>query len=231
MYLQRNSILCILFLLCSYSSFAQVKKETDKKEQELKEDNLNKTDKLNRKQGLWYFKKEASHGEPAYTTFGNFENDKKQGIWYKLDNYGQLMAIETFRQGQLNGNAQYYDKGNLTAIGNYRSLEQSKQLDSIWVTDPITLYDTLIVIPSEYGYVKHGSWRHYNPITGQLISEETYQIDKLIYKTVYHTTPKNDSAYISKRIEALPHNNYPKEKKPKRQNAKSSLYPNMNKKR
>ena len=228
---QKNKILLFLFLFFSYNSFAQNAKSTVKKEKETKEDNLNKTDKANKKQGLWYIKKEANYGEPAYTTFGSFEDDKKQGIWYKLDEYAQLMAIETYRQGQLNGNAQYYEQGKLTAIGNYRSLEQSKKLDSIWVTDPITLYDTLIVIPSEYGYVKHGLWRHYNPFTGQLVSEETYQIDRLIYKTEYQTTSKNDSAYISKKIEALPHNQYPKNKKPERQESKSSLYPNLNKKR
>lgn len=230
MLINKKNLFFLFFLLISCSVTAQTKKGNIKDE-EKKSDNLNKTDKFKNKQGLWYIKVEAIHGEPTYTTFGNFENDKKQGLWYKLDEFGQLKAIETFRHGQLNGNAQYYQHGNLTTIGNYRSLEQSKQLDSIWTTNPITFQDTLIVIPSEYGYVKHGLWRYYDPITGQLISEETYQVDNLIHKTEYHTTSKNDSIYISKKIEALPHNKYPKSKREESKVSESSLYPKLNRKR
>lgn len=224
MVINKKSFLFLCFIFISCTLFAQTKKANNKTKLSQK-DNLNKTDNRNEKQGLWYIKKDASHGEDSYTEFGNFVDNRKQGIWYKLDDLGQLKAIETYREGQLNGNAQYYQNGKLTTIGNYRSLEQSNQFDSIWTTDPVSGYDTLIVIPSEYGYVKHGLWRHYDPITGQLLSEELYQVDNLIHKTEYHSTSKNDSIYISKKIEALPHNQAPKRKKSERKSSKSALYP------
>jgi len=220
--------LFVLFFFFSLPLFAQNNKGNLKVK---KEDHLNKTDKYHQKQGLWYIKKEELRGEPAYTTFGNYEDNKKQGLWYKLDKDGQLISIENFRNGLLNGNAQYYENGHLSVIGNYRSLEQNKQLDSIWVTDPITLYDTLVVIPSETGFVKHGLWRYYNPLTGQLISEETYQIDQLLKKVDYSSVSNLDSTFIKKRIESMPHNKYPKNKNPEGKKPESALYPQLNRKR
>src|SRR5690606_23719994 len=58
---------------------------------------LNKRDQQNRKQGTWFIRKEALRGEPAYVTFGDYLDDKKQGAWYRLDAEGQLESVLNYR--------------------------------------------------------------------------------------------------------------------------------------
>lgn len=192
-----------------FVAFAQNRKSGTKpvkKEEEKKKDNLNKTDALDRKQGLWFFKHDARMGEPLYYEYGNYQDDKKTGIWTKLDAEQSLMATENYYHGVLNGTSQYYERGRLVCIGNYRGLNQTQKFESIPVTDPITGIDSIVVVPTEMGYTKHGTWRYYDEETGQMTKEEEYQVDNLIFKKEYHHVSKSDSLIIKKRIENFPHN-------------------------
>lgn len=188
------------------------------------DDSLNKVDKWDKKQGTWFYKVDALRGEPAYMTFGNYVDDKREGIWYKIDAQGQLISIENYNKGLLDKTAQYFENGRLTCIGNYKSFDQTGNLDSIWVTNPITLYDTLVAVPAEKGFVKHGNWRYYDPISGQLVLEQIYQMDDLIRTKAFPLLTKSDSTLIRKRVESLPHNQYKADKKKQQANS-SPLYP------
>jgi len=181
---------------------------------------LNKKDAQNRKQGMWYFAVEPLRGEPGYKEFGNYRNDLRTGLWYKLDGEDQLMAIENYKKGVLNGEVQYYTKGRLSCIGHYRGLNPDNKLDSVWVTDPVTYADTLVIIPSERGSLRHGSWRYYDPMSGKLIREEEYQIDNLIAERDYEFVSRSDSAIIEQRKASLPHMTNPTGKNPKRRTPK-----------
>lgn len=176
--------------------FSQNKKEKKALAQTVSEqpkDNLNKVDSKNQKQGLWFFMHEARMGEPRHYEYGNYKDDKKTGIWTKLDNEQQLAATENYQNGVLNGTAQYYEEGHLSCIGNYRGLNQNQTYDSIWVTDPTTLIDSMVVLPTEIGHTKHGIWRYYNINTGHLMREEEYQVDYLIYEKDFRYISTEDS--------------------------------------
>lgn len=177
---------------------------------------LNKKDVQNRKQGMWYYVVAPLRGEPGYKEFGNYKNDLRTGLWYRLDNEDQLMAVENYKKGVLNGEAQYYSKGRLSCIGQYRGLNPDNKLDSIWVTDPVTYADTMIIVPTEQGTLRHGKWRYYDPMSGRLTREEEYQVDSLISEKDYNFVSTSDSLLIEQRKANLPHITNPTGKNPKR---------------
>lgn len=191
----RYGILLIGLLLTTvcFGQKKQVQNNGSYKESMDVDNDLNKRDAQNRKQGTWFIKKEAIHGEPAYMTFGSYVDDKKQGLWYKLDAHGELESIQNYNSGELNGTSRYYEQGRLVCIGNFRSLNSDQKLDSIWVTDPVTTYQKLVVVPSEQGTVRHGLWRYYDFESGQLIKEERYQIDELISSKDFRDQLRTDS--------------------------------------
>lgn len=193
----------------SWSLFAQQSSKKNARppaKKEEKKDNLNKTDASNRKQGLWFYRHEARMGEPLYYEYGNYRDDRKTGVWTKLDSEQQLQAIEHYYLGVLNGTAHYYEKGRLVCIGNYRGVYSANKHDSIWVTNPTTYEDTLVALPPETGSSRHGIWRYYDPETGQMTMEEEYQVDDLIYRKEFHHISKEDSIRIKRRNDNLPHN-------------------------
>lgn len=211
--------LLLLGFLIATSSFAQKKNGQFAHAAKTKtgqDDRLNRTDAQNRKQGTWFIKKEALRGEPAYMIFGNYVDDKKQGLWYKLDAHGELISIQNYTAGSLNGTSRYYEQGRLVCIGNFRSLNTAQKMDSIWVTDPVTNYQKLVVVPTEQGTVRHGLWRYYDSGTGQLIKEERYQVDELISSKSFRPQMPSDSAYAPVRPAHLPIDKYNKRARPPR---------------
>lgn len=173
-------------------------------------DGLNQVDQHNLKQGTWFTNHKALRGEPAFMEFGNYSDNQKSGLWYKLDDNGQLMAIQNYRKGVLDGQSQFYENGKLVCIGTYRGLNPDTKYDSIWVTDPGTQLDSLVVVPSERGSLKHGLWRYYDPLTGQLTMEEEYQVDDLLYRKRFEVvSTQTDSLYIRNIQKNMPHNKYP----------------------
>lgn len=212
------SILIATMLLFGDMPFAAAQKNNAKSKSnavtEEHHDNLNKRDAKGRKQGIWFNRQEPLRGEPGYMEFGSYQDDRKTGLWYKLDDLARLMAIENFTKGVLNGESQYYDKGRLVCIGNYRGLNPDSKFDSFYVTNPLTYLDSMVVIPSERGSLKHGLWRYYDPLTGQLKLEEEYQVDDLIRKKEFFISSTEDSSYIKKREDELPHNQHPRGIKP-----------------
>jgi len=203
--------ICFLILAAALSGgaalFAQSRKDEKPEHRPAqKKDNLNRTDVRNRKQGLWFYEHDARMGEPHYYEYGSYIDDKKSGVWTKLDTDQRLMSTETYSRGQLNGISQYYEDGRLVCVGNYRGLYADGRYDSIWVTNPETLEDSLVAVPTELGYTKHGLWRYYDAGTGQLTREEEYQVDNLIREQEFSHYTRSDSLAIRKRNDNLPHN-------------------------
>lgn len=220
--MSRNSIKYI-FLIATLSgcfvAFAQTKKTRPVKKET--EDNLNKTDDKRQKQGTWFYRREALRGEPAYSEFGNYKDDRKAGHWIKLDSENRLISIENYARGVLNGESQYYENGKLICIGHYRGLNPDTKVDSVWITDPISYEEVLVAIPTERGTMKHGLWRYYDANTGQLTREEEYQVDDLIFKKDFRFTVTTDSTQIKKRLEQMPHN---RKSKGSERKVKSNIY-------
>ncbi len=169
-------------------------------------DNLNKTDQHRRKQGMWFLRHEARMGEPAYSEFGNYKDDRKQGTWYTVDAEGGIQSIEEYSRNVLNGSVQYYKKGKLVCTGNYRGLNPDKKFDSVEVVDINTYEEKLVAVPSEWGSVKHGIWRYYDPVSGKLMREEEYQVDDLIFQKNFTPLTYADSIQLQQSYEQRPHN-------------------------
>lgn len=172
---------------------------------------LNQVDKNGRPHGSWYATQPARMGEPLYTEFGTYEHGRKNGIWYKMDEGGELLAVEGFRNNVLHGNSKYFENGHLAAEGPFRGLNPDQEYDTIWVADPITGFEKQVSVSTERGSLKHGLWRFYDPQSGRLIREAEYQVDDLISEKKF-TVTKADSAYYERRNQKLPHVVHPNAK-------------------
>lgn len=187
----------------SISSFAQ---QTD--ENTMEKLSINKTDAKEKKHGMWYFSKAARMGEPGTVEFGNYDHGFRNGVWYKMDkNTEDLISIETYKRGMLNGEVKYFDMGKLYCVGNYLALNPLQKYDTIVVTDPVTQDESFHVLSNESGAIRHGMWRYYNPDNGHLIKEEEYVADELVYKKDFETAGNADSTKLKKYERKLPHNN------------------------
>ncbi len=165
---------------------------------------INQRDELGKAQGLWYTYAAAERGEPAQTTIGHYDHGQKTGIWYVNDGKGNLSSIETFKANVRDGEAKYFENGQLTCIGHFRGLNPSVAVDTLNIVDPITGDEKWVSVPTERGSVKHGSWRFYDELSGRLIREEQYQVDELIYKKDFSISAA-DSAHYQYRNKRLPH--------------------------
>lgn len=184
-------------LLCGFMLPTKVSAQTPEEIKRANE-NLNKTDSKKRKQGMWFYRIPAKFGDPGYMEFGSYKDNQKTGIWYKLSSDAQLMAIENYKKGLLDGQAQYFENGKLAIIGNYRGIYSKYAYDTFNVIHPETMLDTLVVVPSERGTTKHGTWRYYNPMSGHLVREEEYQVDLLLKEqdfTLPTVKEKSDNSF------------------------------------
>jgi antitoxin component YwqK of YwqJK toxin-antitoxin module len=165
---------------------------------------MNQTDKKGRKSGLWLLQQPARMGDDAYTEFGTYMAGRKTGIWYRMDNMGQVVAIEGFRNDVLNGEVKYFEEGRLVCVGHYRGLNPDQKYDTILVMDPVTHYEKLTPIPTERGTLKHGTWRYYDAQSGRLTREEEYSVDEVISRQDFAISNR-DSIYYEQRNKRLPH--------------------------
>ena len=191
-YLLKTVLLGLGLTFFALSSIAQVENKLVKEDStKTSNDNLNKTDKKGKKQGMWFYDHPSRFGDPAYYEFGSYNNDLKSGLWYKLSKERQLIAVENFKNNELDGPAQYYEDGKLSVLGNYRGIFTPYAFDSFMVQDPLTFQDSLVVVPAEKGFTKHGNWRYYDPNSGHLVVEREYQVDIIIKESKFHLpTPK-----------------------------------------
>lgn len=165
---------------------------------------VNKLDADGKKHGDWVIKQREQRGEPEYTSFGAYIHGAKFGLWYKMDSEGDLIAIENYRNGLLDGEVKYYTKGKLACIGQYLALNTTYDYDSIVVEDPVTGVQKLVRVPTSWGSVRHGMWHYYEPYSGRLIRDVEYQIDDIIFTKDYPYS-KADSTHYQKRAKNLPH--------------------------
>lgn len=167
-------ILVLCFALLQNASFAQTKNNERGAE-------VNRYDNQKRKHGWWVYQAEAGMGEPAYKRFGVYVHGMKTGPWYKMNNESGLMAVENYKYGALDGESKYYTNGKHTVTGTYKALNPSFPVDTILVEDPVSGLQKLVPVKSDVGTVRHGLWKYYNEVTGELLRIEEYQVDELIY--------------------------------------------------
>lgn len=165
---------------------------------------MNQLDSKGRKTGTWVNNMPEDKGNAPYTEFGSYLNGMKNGLWYKMNIAGDLLAIENYKKDYFDGEVKYFTKGQVTVIGLYRALNPDVVVDTIVVEDPVTGIQQLVTIYSDRGTVRHGTWRFYNEYTGAIEKVEEYQVDSMIYEEFFQLS-KADSLYYERRNKNMPH--------------------------
>jgi antitoxin component YwqK of YwqJK toxin-antitoxin module len=167
---------------------------------------LNQYNTAKQKNGTWYESVEPLRGEPGHHYFGNYINGRKEGLWYKMDFNGNILNIEMFRNNVRNGMSQYFENGKLISTGIWRGLNPKYAYDTVLVVDIVNGNDFYVAVPSEKGSVEHGTWRYYDPNSGQLMKEIEFQVGYIISTTSFEVKSTLDSTTIKNIENSLPHN-------------------------
>jgi hypothetical protein len=165
----------------------------------------NQNDSLGRRTGQWIDRFPARMGEDAYAEWGRYDQGRKIGPWYRFDGDARVVSIENFRRGVRDGEAKYFENGNLVTSGTFRGLNPDQKYDTIWVLDPVKDIEIQRVITTERGSVRDGTWRYYDGRSGRMIREVEFVLDEAVEKREFAIAPV-DSAWYKKREAAMPHN-------------------------
>lgn len=165
----------LLLLFISGSSFGQWKDYMIG----ARGDTLNKIDMRGKKQGPWINRFETLRGEPGFEEEGEYIEDRKEGNWRKFNLMGDLMAIENYHWGFLDGNSQFFNvAGHLVREESWRAFNPDKDYDTLDVEDVTSPgnYNS-VIIKNEGSSIKHGTWSYYND--GMAFKTEFYRLGKL----------------------------------------------------
>lgn len=145
-----------------------------------KRDTINCMDKNGLKQGRWKVEVPPIRGERGYEEEGSFVNGKKEGTWRRFNLMGDMIAVENYRWGLRDGASKYYTMTGLEREEGWRAMNPAKQFDTVDVQDvnDPTKVEQVIVKVSGHA-LKHGRWRFYDPVTGQILRTENWFLDQL----------------------------------------------------
>jgi hypothetical protein len=145
-----------------------------------KGDTLNCTEASGLKRGKWKMEIPPIRGERGYVEEGVFVNDKKEGTWRRFNVMGDPMAIENYRWGLKNGICTYLTIQGIEREESWKAIDPSKPYDTIDVQDinNPNLYEKVIV-KTTGASLKHGTWKIYDPYTGQRLRTENWILDVL----------------------------------------------------
>lgn len=147
----------------------------------LKGDTINCVDKTGAKQGRWKITAPPLRGERGYEEEGVFINGRKEGTWRRFSMMGDILAVENYKWGLLNGTNRYYTIAGLEREEGWRAINPTKQYDTIDVQDPNDPSKVETVIVKADGNAKRqGKWRYFNPMTGQLLKTENWFMDQIV---------------------------------------------------
>jgi len=167
----------IVALAVAHLSFAQCKTYMIG----VKGDTLNCTDYAGMKQGKWVVKTPTLRGEPGFDEEGVFKNSKKEGIWRRYSQQGDIQAIEGYKYGYKNGVSQYFSLQGIIREESWRAVNPEHPYDTIRVYDlkDPDKYD-LREVKVEGTTYKQGTWKYYDPQTGLITKTEDYIMDKKV---------------------------------------------------
>ena len=144
-------------------------------------DTLNCVDVKGLKQGKWLMKIPALRGTAGHDEEGEFIDDRKEGIWRSYNEQGDLMAVESFKWGLLNGRSQYYSVLGLEREEGWWAIDPTKKYDTVDVPD---LYEDgkfkSVVVKNEYRSLRQGRWNWYDPQTGFVQRTEEFIRDSSV---------------------------------------------------
>ena len=166
----------IPFLLLSFGGYAQCKSY----QLNAKRDTVNCIDQKDLRQGMWVNRYESLRGEPGYEEEGLYKDGKKESVWRLYSLMGDLVAVERFRWGNKDGISQYYSIAGIIRQESWKAVNPDNPYDTVDVPDPLDDGRVQrVVVKMEGSSVKHGTWKFYQPGTGELSKTENYFLDKL----------------------------------------------------
>lgn len=145
-----------------------------------KGDTINCTEANGVKRGKWKIEIPPIRGERGYIEEGVFINDKKEGTWRRFNLLGDPMAIENYKWGLKNGISSYYTIQGIEREESWKAIDPSKPYDTIDVQDinNPNMYEKVIV-KTTGASLKHGTWKIFDPYTGQKLRTEHWILDVL----------------------------------------------------
>lgn len=173
-----------------------------------KGDTLNCTDVKNKKQGKWIERTNPLRGNPGFEEEGEYINNRREGLWRKYNLQGDVLSMENYKWGLLNGTCQYFTVDGMERQESWKALDPDKEYDTVEVPDLYQdgIYKTVIVKNEGYS-LKHGKWTYYDPRTGFILKTESYIRDSsenpLSVFGVKNKKPISDSALVSLKKKAL----------------------------
>ncbi len=169
----------------------------------VKGDTLNRVDKMGLKQGPWVHKYETVRGERGFEEEGEYKDDLKEGNWRKYSLMGDLLAIENYRWGFLDGMSQYFDiSGNLLREESWRAFNPNQQYDTIDVEDVMSPGNfNQVIVKNEGSSLKHGTWKFYDPSSGFISKTEFYLLGKVDKSNLPPTLAKDTMSVSAKKVQ------------------------------
>jgi hypothetical protein len=146
-----------------------------------KGDTLNCVDMKGQKQGPWVVRVEDQRGERGYEEEGYYRDGHKEGTWRRYSLQGDLIALENYRWGFLDGRNVYFNYvGELVREESWRAIDPQNPYDTVDVLDPNdpsrVIRKEIVKITSVS--VKHGLWKYYDPFRGTIERTEQWHMDK-----------------------------------------------------
>lgn len=144
-------------------------------------DTINCIDLKGVKQGPWLESYPELRGNPGYEEEGVYKNGLKEGVWRRFSLQGDIMAVENYKWGLLNGKSAYYSLMGLEREESWWAIDPGKKFDTIDVPDLYVdgNYRT-VVVPNEGRSMKHGTWNFYNTMTGRIEKSEEFIRDSAV---------------------------------------------------
>ena len=163
--------LIFFFLLLSFSASAQWKSFILSP----RGDTLNRVDQKDLKQGPWVVHVDELRGERGYEEEGYFVDGKKEGPWRRYSLEGDLIALENYRWGYLNGKNVYFTRAGEPLREEYwRAIDPKNPYDTVDVYD-VNDPDKIIrkeIVKVDAHSVKHGTWKYYDNYGGKVETEK-----------------------------------------------------------
>lgn len=146
-----------------------------------KGDTLNRVDYKGLKQGPWVVRVDQIRGERGYEEEGFFKDDLKEGTWRRFSLEGDLIAIENYKYGMLNGKCMYFtNAGEPLREESWRAIDPKHPYDTVNVhdvNDPSIILRKEIVKVEPKSY-KHGTWSYYNTNYGTIERTEQWVMNR-----------------------------------------------------
>jgi len=164
-------------------------------------DTLNCTDVNGNKRGKWKIHVDPLRGNPGYEEEGIFVDNRKEGVWRRYNLMGDLIAIQNYKWGNLDGISQYFVVAGLEREESWKAMNPLNPYDTFLVEDidDENKY-TEVILPNDGKSLKHGRWTWYRPGSTGIIKTELWSLNKLVVPKENEEKKVTDTTTPTKKV-------------------------------